>query len=248
MPRCNTATPFGTLVASSARGELMGNRGILHNGDEQIVRAYAGKRWVACTTTLKPGTLPRPLMKSGHYTVLFFLDEATTLAAGHRPCFTCRRHEYDEFLRCWAAGNGIAPGTFVSIEKVDAQLHRERVYRDRPKVVSKVTHPENVDVLPEGSMIDLDSAAHLVKGESLLQWSPAGYTAKTPRPVNRTVAVLTPTSTVNALRHGYVPDVHQSANTVWLAEQAPGSPDHEDLLECGKPPEVHLPDGDRAVV
>lgn len=214
MPRCNTATPFGTLVASSARGELMGNRGILHNGTEQIVRAYAGKRWVACTTTLKPGTPPRPLMSSGHYTVLFFLDEATTLAAGHRPCFTCRRHEYDEFLRCWAAGNGIAPGTFVRIETVDAQLHGERVRCDRPKVVSKVTHTDSVDALPDGSMIDLDGTAYLVRGDHLLQWSPAGYVAKTPRPVKRTVAVLTPASTVNALRHGYKPDVHPSADAL----------------------------------
>jgi hypothetical protein len=214
MPRRNTATPFGTLVASSARGELMGNRGILHNGEQQIVRAYAGKRWVACTTTPKSGTLPRPLMKSGHYTVLFFLDEATTLAAGHRPCHYCRRQEYDDFLRCWAAGNGIAPGTFVRIGTVDVQLHGERVRRDRPEVVSKVTHSENIDALPDGSMIDLDGTAYLVRGDHLLQWSPAGYAAKSPRPVNRTVAVLTPASTVNALRHGYVPDVHRSADAL----------------------------------
>src|SRR5690348_11383573 len=104
MPLPNRVTPYNEIISTSARGTLIGNRGILHNDTGESVRQYAGKRWIACTLCRAPGAPKRPLMDAGHYTVLFFLDEATALAAGHRPCAQCRRNEYDAFLRCWSAG------------------------------------------------------------------------------------------------------------------------------------------------
>lgn len=210
MPRTNTVTPFGDFVATPAHGNMMGNRGILHDDDREIVRQYAGKRWVACSLALKPRAKKRPLMDPGHYTVLFFLDEATALAAGHRPCWTCRRQEYDAFLRCWSIGSGLPRDTRVAPEHVDATLHRERTQRGG----GKLTYQARIDTLPDGCMIDIDGTAHLIEARHLLQWTPAGYATKTERPLGTTVTVLTPASIVNALNAGYVPEIHHSATAL----------------------------------
>ena len=208
MPLRNRVTPFGAIISTPAHGTLMGNRGILHNDQKEITRTHNGKRWVTCTLVGKPNGPKRPLMEPRHYTVLFFLDEATALAAGHRPCATCRRKEYDEFLRIWSVANGTAPEGTAAIKRLDEILQRERVQRGGPKP----SHEENFDTLPDGSMVDIGGSAYLVKGGDLLQWSPAGYIAKVERPAQTTATVLTPKSIVNCLRAGYVPDIHASAS------------------------------------
>src|SRR5438067_13814337 len=102
MPFRNRVTPYGDFISTYARGDFMGNRGILHNDDRELVRQYAGKRWVTCTLTQDTTTPKRPLMDPRHYTALFFLDEPTALAAGHRPCAQCRRKQYTAFLQYWS--------------------------------------------------------------------------------------------------------------------------------------------------
>src|SRR5688500_8008085 len=106
MPRQNRVTPFGELIAAPARGTLMGNRGCLHDGDQRIRRLFVGKRWIHCVLEFKGRR--RQVMAPGRYTELFFLDESTALAAGHRPCAECQRDRYLEFRRCWMAGRGEA--------------------------------------------------------------------------------------------------------------------------------------------
>jgi len=162
MPLRNRVTPFGAIISTPAHGTLMGNRGILHNDQKEITRIHNGKRWVTCTLVGKPNVPKRPLMEPGHYTALFFLDEATALAAGHRPCATCRRKEYDEFLRIWSVANGATPEGTPAIKRLDDILQRERVQRGGPKP----SHEENFDTLPDGSMVDMDGSAFLVKGPS----------------------------------------------------------------------------------
>src|SRR4051794_26424644 len=99
MPRQNRVTPSGDIITTPERGTLMGNRGVLHDADARIVRRWQGKRWIACVLEFKGRW--RPVMAPGRYTELFFLDEATALAAGHRPCAECRRRRFDEFRDTW---------------------------------------------------------------------------------------------------------------------------------------------------
>ena len=105
MPRQNRVTPFGEIVAVPERGTMMGNRGRLHDEDGRIRRPWQVKRWLICL--LEFNGRHRQVMAPDRYTELFFLDEATALAAGHRPCFECRRKSYNAFVDAWAVGNGI---------------------------------------------------------------------------------------------------------------------------------------------
>src|SRR5512135_2262570 len=134
MPLQNRVTPFGDIIATPSRGLLMGNRGCLLDDKGQMCRSHQGKRWIACALEFKGRRLE--LMKPGHNTQLFFLDEATALAAGHRPCVECRRSDYLRFREHWTAANFfLAGGPNPSVETIDAALHRERIGRDRNKVV-----------------------------------------------------------------------------------------------------------------
>src|SRR6478736_8868570 len=99
-PLRNRVTPLGELVADPARGLVYGNRGCLHDDRGRIRRRYAGRRWIACRLEFR-GRRRAALMQPGRYTELFFLDEATALAAGHRPCAECRRPDYDRFVARW---------------------------------------------------------------------------------------------------------------------------------------------------
>jgi hypothetical protein len=209
MPRTNRVTPFGEIHATPERGTMMGNRGILHNAAGEVVRPWQVRRWLLCVLEFMGRR--RTVMAPNRYTELFFLDEATGLAAGHRPCFECRRRSFLALRDAWTAGNGPIIGAEpVRAATIDARLHDERVGPGR----SKRTFTANIDDLPDGAFISFDGpdgGACLVWGADLLEWSPRGYTGRRPRPGGASVSVLTPRSTVAAIWAGYVPEVHPSA-------------------------------------
>jgi hypothetical protein len=201
MPRQNRVTPFGEVVATAERGTFMGNRGVLHDAEGNIRRAWQVKRWLLCVLEFRGRR--RQIMKPGHYTELFFLDEATGLAAGHRPCAECRRDRYQAFRNAWPAG-------LLSATALDGQLHAERLNPDG----SKRRFEANLDELPDGVFLTrrgpVERAYLLWKGR-LVVWSPGGYRDRLPRPNGGRVTVITPKSTVEVLRAGYGPEVHASA-------------------------------------
>jgi hypothetical protein len=130
MPRRNRVTPLGEIVAVSERGTMMGNRGILHDAEGLIRRPWAVKRWLICVLEFRGRH--RMVMAPNRYTELFFLDEATALAAGHRPCFECRRDRYLAFRDAWAAGDPEMVGREpIRADDIDNRLHAERVGPDR---------------------------------------------------------------------------------------------------------------------
>lgn len=205
MTRQNRVTPFGTIVADPARGTLLGNRGILHGADGTIRRAWAGKAWICCALAFKGRR--HPLAAPGHYTALFFLDEATALAAGHRPCALCRRAAFTAFRDAWARGDGWpADAAPPRAAEIDARLHAERLAMPGR---GKRIHRALLGSLPDGTMVlaDDEPARPLLRWQgALLPWSPCGYGA--PRPLDpwREASVLTPRSTVGALAAGYAVD------------------------------------------
>src|SRR2546423_348084 len=203
MPLRNRVTLLGELVADPARGLVYGSRGCLHDADGRIRRRYNGKRWIACRLEFR-GWKRGPLLQPGRFTELFFLDEATAFAAGHRPCALCRRADYDRFCSLWA---DLHPGQ-VGADAIDAQLHDERV---DPGTRSHRLHSVPVDELPDGAFVLHDDEPHLVRGGALLKWSPSGYGPPGPR---RAGLLITPPSLVAVLRAGWkseVPFLHNSA-------------------------------------
>lgn len=205
MPLQNRVTPCGDIVAYADRGLLMGNRGILHDETQRIVRPWQVKRWIACRTEFRGRW--RPVMQPHTWTELFFLDEATAFAAGHRPCAHCRNADYQRFTAAWAAWSDERAGA----ERIDAILHGDRL-EGRGKRQLKRTYQEQMATLPDGTFIRLDGAAWLRWRGHLLAWSPAGYGARQPLPAAGMVEVLTPRALVAVLRRGYQPIVHPSAN------------------------------------
>lgn len=204
MPLQNRVTPFGQIVAVPERGLLMGNRGILHDERRRLVRDWQVRRWIACRTAFRGRR--REVMRPHSYTELFFLDEATAFAAGHRPCAECRHADYQRFRDAWAAWSGTRP----SAEQMDAVLHRDRLAGSGARQRQR-THQEEAAGLPDGAVVALDGAAWLVWRGSLLAWSAAGYTARRPLAEVGRVEVLTPRAVVAVLRAGYAPMVHPSA-------------------------------------
>ncbi len=179
MPRQNRVTPFGTIIATPERGTLMGNRGLLHDEHQQIRRDWRLKRWIHCVLEFKGRH--RQVMAPGRYTELFFLDEATALAAGHRPCAECLRARYEEYRAAWAAGNPhCLPSERLSAEFIDARLHSDRINDDGSKRL--IAAP--LDELPDGvfvSLVGRPDNAFLIQVQSLLEWSPGGYGKRVPR-------------------------------------------------------------------
>ena len=199
MPLQNRVTPLGELVAAEARGLVYGNRGCLHDAGGRIRRRYQVRRWIACRLAFR-GRRRKPLMQPGRYTELFFLDEATALAAGHRPCRECRRADYDRFAAIWRDLHGE-----VGADTIDARLHEER----------RTHHEAGLRDLPDGAFVLADERPWLVSGSELLLWTPAGYTMRRPR--TGAGLVITPPSLVEVLRTGWsahteVPFVHPSAS------------------------------------
>ncbi|NTU81842.1 MAG: hypothetical protein HGA45_21110 [Chloroflexales bacterium] len=210
MPLQNRVTPYGEIIIDPARGMVMGNRGCLHDRGDRILRPYQVRRWIICRLDFKGRQ--QTLMPPGRWTALFFLDEATALAAGHRPCHECNRAKARAFAECWLATNPEADADERGVDRIDRQLHRERLseaprLRDR----RKRTYQAALDALPDGAFVDLGNRPHLVLGDRLLPWRLQGYGVPATRPAGLVIAVLTPPSTVRALAHGYAPDLHPSA-------------------------------------
>jgi hypothetical protein len=206
MPLQNRVTPLGELIADPARGLVYGNRGRLHDEAGQIRRRWNGRRWIACRLEFR-GWLRRPLLQPGRFTELFFLDEATAMAAGHRACALCRREDYVRLTEIWRT---LHPGQ-TGADAIDAQLHDERV---DPVTRSHRVHRAAFGSLPDGAFVLLDEAPHMVVGRTLFRWTPAGYVARERRPARGRATVITPPSLVGVLRAGWdpvVPVLHPSA-------------------------------------
>jgi hypothetical protein len=211
MPRQNRVTPLGEIVATPERGSMMGNRGVLHDEGGRIRRPWQVRRWLNCLLEFKGRH--RAVMTPNRYTELFFLDEATGLAAGHRPCAECRRGRFLDFRDAWEAVNhgtiGVDP---IRAATIDDRLHSERIGPDR----SRRTFRGMLDELPDGVFVMLDDRggdAYLIRGDRLLAWSPGDYRERLPRPGGVVVTVLTPRSTVRAIRAGYELEIHATAET-----------------------------------
>ncbi|HEU0277529.1 MAG TPA: hypothetical protein VFQ95_06905 [Rhodanobacteraceae bacterium] len=203
----NRVTPFGRLEAVAARGAWMGNRGILHNERREIVAQWRSKAWITCRLDW-PG-VHRAVFSPHTWSELFFLDEATAFAAGHRPCAYCRRERYNAFKQAWCAANARPlPAPQVRATVIDARLHVERVTPEGRKVTWRV----RFGALPDGAFIVRDGAAWLVWKGRLWPWAHAGYgRARPPLAAGTTVDVLTPASIVGMFGTGFTPQVHASA-------------------------------------
>jgi len=206
MPLQNRVTPTSELVAEPGRGLVYGNRGCLHDAEGTIRRRFNGRRWIACRLEFR-GWHRAPLLQPGRFTELFFLDEATAFAAGHRPCALCRREDYVRFGEVWCE---VHPGQ-IGADAIDAQLHAERVARDR----GQRRHDMPLDELPNGAFVLEEGAPWLVLGDELLRWSAAGYAERRARGGSRRAPVLTPPSLVQILRSVWssaVPLLHPSVS------------------------------------
>lgn len=202
LPLQNRVDAWGQLQSVSNRGTLMGNRGILHNEARQVVRPWTHKAWVVCSTSY-PGP-QRIVFSSGNYSELFFLDEVTALAAGHRPCHTCQREKFIAFKEAWLTANlSNEKSSFVRVSEIDRVLHAERAIPGGGKITYEAVQSD----LPNGVMFEHEGNAFLVWAGKILRWSFEGYVAVDNILIDKTMRVLTPKSIVNALRIGYIPDV-----------------------------------------
>jgi hypothetical protein len=207
MPRQNRVTPLGELIAHPSFGLVYGNRGCLHDGEGRIRRHHNGKRWIACRLQFR-GWQRQRLMAPGRYTELFFLDDATALAAGHRPCALCRHEDYRTLMARWRE---LHPGQ-RDADAIDAQLHRERAGADGPP---DRRCRSNVADLPDGAFVLDEGEPCLVLGSRLLSWTPDGYRPRRRAPARDDLLVITPPSLVSVLRAGWdplVPFIHPSAD------------------------------------
>src|SRR5690349_22731878 len=170
MPRQNRVDPFGKLIAVPARGTMLGNRGCLHDDSGKIVRRWTTRAWISCRLSFKDRR--RPVMSPNRWTELFFLDEATAFAAGHRPCGECRREDYVRFKESWVRGSPQFDLTVKTpIEKIDLILQRERV--SDPPASTKVIFSADIDTLPDGVFVvgPDGETPWMVWGDQLLRWT-----------------------------------------------------------------------------
>ncbi len=207
MPLQNRVTPNGDLIAISARGTLMGNRGRLHTPEKKIVRPWQLKAWITCLLEFK--NYHRKIMSANTWTELFFLVEITAFAAGHRACAYCRRQDFNRFKELWIAANPNLV-TEQSIKFVDEVLHKERGSKNRTKQL----YDELLRNLPTGTMFMLPKIAnqYFALGKNkVFKWTPQGYESYLSVPVETSVRVLTPRSVVKTFVQGYEPKFHASS-------------------------------------
>ncbi|MGA7791375.1 MAG: hypothetical protein WCA56_24745 [Xanthobacteraceae bacterium] len=203
MPLQNRVNPFGDLFVAPARGLFLGNRGGRFHSEAKTLtaRRWVSRQWICCVLDFKDRQRD---VWGRFYTELFFLDEPTALAAGHRPCFECRRQEALEFAARWQKAFKLR--TRPRAAEMDDILHRERL-----EGRAKRRHRCDLDVLPDGAVVALEEGAFAVRGDLLLRWTPQGYDARKSRPRRIVVDVLTPPSIVAVLSAGYRPHWHPSA-------------------------------------
>ena len=205
MPLQNRVLPTGEIVAIPERGMFVGNRGIIHDPATRTIlkRRWSTNAWIACVLEFRGRR--RKVWQKRSWSELFFLDEATSLAAGHRPCFYCRREDARHFRAAWEKGNRKRD---VRAPDMDAVLHRERL------ASGKRLHPlpMPIEKLPDGAMVRSGEESFLIVGGEPLLWTPSGYrAAKVPL---RDARLLTPPSTVRAISAGYRVVMHESAGRV----------------------------------
>lgn len=202
----NRVTPFGDIVAIPQRGLFTGNRGILHDPATRTLtgRRWTTRAWIVCVCDYEGRR--RAVMASRSWTELFFLDEAVALAAGHRPCFACRRQAARDFAQAWSAGFHRP----WSAPEIDRQLHAERLGRRHP-----IAAP--VDALPDGTFVEAGGAAFLIAHGLAYRWTEQGYAQ--PIRLEQADCMLTPPSTFRALANGYRPVLHPVTES-----QVSGSP------------------------
>jgi hypothetical protein len=203
MPLQNRVTPSGEIVSTPQRGLFTGNRGIIHDPATRTLlkRRWSSKAWLTCVCKFRGRR--RDVMGTRSWTELFFLDEATAFAAGHRPCFYCRQEDAKRFRAAWEKGNGRSR---VRTPEMDAVLHRERL-DGRAKRLHPL--PMSLHALPDGAMVKAAGESYLIAQGRALLWTFGGY-----REVDDTVcdaALLTPPSTLRAFSAGYRPVLHPSA-------------------------------------
>jgi len=201
MPLQNRVDPYGQIRSTPARGTLMGNRGgRLHDEGRKLTsRRWTSKQWICCKLDFNERHRD---VWGGSYTELFFLDEVTAFAAGHRPCFECRRKDAERFAILFGK-----TGLRATAGEMDRRLHAERLDGKAKRLYSLA-----IDDLPDGAMIARGTDAFALKGDALLRWSPHGYIAKEPRPHGVEVELLTPPATIAVLARGYAPQWHPSAD------------------------------------
>jgi len=204
MPLQNRVLPQGFIERHSARGTFMGNRGVLHGSNKELKRLFKTKAWIICMLEFKGRK--RELMSPNAYTELFFLDEVTAFAAGHRPCAECRRSRYNEFRRAWMEGNEWEGRLAIRAPEMDEVLHRERIEGD-----NKVTWSGRLLDLPHGTMFEFDQKSYAICDGDILEWSFDGYSKADPVTFPEEVDVLTPRSVVNVLSTEFRPEFHVSA-------------------------------------
>jgi hypothetical protein len=202
MPLQNRVTPTGDIIATPHRGMFTGNRGIIHDpATKTLTRRWASQAWLTCVCEFKGRS--REVMGGRSWTELFFLDEATALSAGHRPCFFCRRDDASRFRAAWEKGNGVRR---VLARDIDAVLHRERLSNRKKRLHAL---PVSLQELPDGAMVQEGTESYLIVQGRALAWSPVGY-RKAQNAIKDSM-LLTPPSTLRALRAGYRPLLHPSA-------------------------------------
>lgn len=208
MPLQNRVDPFGCFHAVNERGSYLGNRGILHKEQKQIVVPWRGKAWVTCLLAFEG--IKRQVFSVGSYSELFFLDEATAFSAGHRPCNYCQKDRFKEFKTAWLTANRELHSIIEhnpSIKIIDNILHTQRAARGG----AKVKFTEAIQNVPDGTLIEISGNAFLVYYNALFPWSFSGYGTPVELPKTDTlVQVLTPKSIVCMFRTGFVPKVHTS--------------------------------------
>lgn len=204
MPLQNRVDPWGMISAVATRGTLLGNRGILHNEKRQIVRPFQHQAWVTCQ--LKFRNRKRKIMAQSRYTELFFLDESTAFAAGHRPCCECRRDRYKAFKDYWTKANLDKSGDDIKVSVINKIMHDERIRKRE-----KVTYQSKVKDLPDGTVFSSNRVAYLKYQHKVFLWSFEGYRLQNDIYFHNDVDILTPKSVVNTFKLGFIPEVHESA-------------------------------------
>jgi len=198
----NRVDPFGKLIKINARGSWMGNRGVLHDEQQNIVLSFKCNAWITCVLDFRERK--RQVMAPHRYTELFFLDEATAFAAGHRPCFECRRNDFNRFKFFWLKGNpeyGFNDKT--PIQNIDEILHAERLDKNG----QKVCFVQRLNNISHGTFVLYREQPFLFADNKLFSWSAFGYDGKSLQPDVKQLTVFTPRSVTKAFQAGYVPQI-----------------------------------------